>query len=95
MKGEVEKPQENHNHPLGGGQVAEIYGSYELEGSQGESPRIECSKSREVKSRSNLSHPSKEDRWKRSEDLMNSKVHRVRAQGLSTPSHEKKSHEVI
>jgi hypothetical protein len=34
------------------------------------------------------SHPSEEDRWQRSEDLVNSEVHRVRDQTLGAPSRE-------
>jgi hypothetical protein len=43
--------------------VAEIKGSRELGGSQGESPGVGRSKSRGVKSRENRSRPSEEDRW--------------------------------
>jgi hypothetical protein len=32
--------------------------------------------------------PSEEDKWQRSRDLVNSGVHRVRAQALGTQSHE-------
>jgi hypothetical protein len=62
--------------------VAEIRESRELGGSSGESPKLGCLKSREAKSRNNLSHPLEEDRWQRSEDLVNSEVRRVRAQNL-------------
>jgi hypothetical protein len=46
------------------------------------------SASRVTKSRENHSRPSKEDRRQRSRDIVNSKVHRVRAQELGAPSHE-------
>jgi hypothetical protein len=46
------------------------------------------STSRVAKSQENCSHPSEEDRWQRSRDLMNSEVHKVRAQSLGAPSHE-------
>jgi hypothetical protein len=68
--------------------VAEIKGSHELGGSQGESPKVGCSKSRVVKWREDRDHPSEEDRWQRSKDLVNSEVRKVRAQGLGAPSHE-------
>jgi hypothetical protein len=35
-----------------------------------------------------VSYPSKEDRWRRSRDLVNSGVHRVRTQVLGIQSHE-------
>jgi hypothetical protein len=50
----------------GGGQVAEIKGSRKLGGSQGESPKIGCSKSRVVKSRgarTAIGSRSSEDHW--------------------------------
>jgi hypothetical protein len=58
--------------------VAEIKGSCELRGLQGESPKVGCSKSRVVKWREDQDHPYKEDRWKRSRDLVNLKVQKVR-----------------
>jgi hypothetical protein len=41
-----------------------------------------------AKSRENRSHPSEEDRWQRSRDLMKSEVRKVRAQRLGAPSRE-------
>jgi hypothetical protein len=41
-----------------------------------------------AKSQENRSRPSEEDRWKRSRDLVDSEVHRVRAQRLGAPSRE-------
>jgi hypothetical protein len=38
-------------------------------------------------------HPSEEDRWQRSKDLVNSEVLRVRTQTLDTLSHEYTSSE--
>jgi hypothetical protein len=54
--------------------VAEIQGSRELRGSRGRSPKVGRSKSRVAKLREDQSHPSEEDRWQRSRDLVNSEV---------------------
>jgi hypothetical protein len=53
------------------------------------------STSRVVKSRENRSHPSEEDRWQRSMDLVNLEVRKVRAQRLGALSHEKKNSEEL
>jgi hypothetical protein len=55
---------------------------------------IACER-QESKPRSNIIHPSEEDRCQRSEDLVNSEVHRVRAQNLGARSCEKRSREVL
>ena len=68
--------------------MAEIQGSHELGGSQGKSPKVGCSKSRVAKPREDLSRPSEEDRWRRSRDLTNSEVRKVRAQRLGAPGRE-------
>jgi hypothetical protein len=68
--------------------VAEIQGSRELGGSQGKSPKVGCSKSRVAKPREDQDHPSEEDKWQRSRDLVNSEVRKVRAQRLGAPSRE-------
>jgi hypothetical protein len=47
-----------------------------------------------AKWREAVSRPSKEDRWKRSRDLANSGVRRVRAQVLGIQSHEVASSEI-
>jgi hypothetical protein len=73
------------SHPIGRARVmrSSLSGIWTL-GFREESP----STSRVAKSRENCSHPSEEDRWQRSRDLMNSKVHKVRAQSLGAPSRE-------
>jgi hypothetical protein len=68
--------------------VAEIQGTRELGGSRGRSPKVGCSKSRMAKPREDQSHPSEEDRWKISRELVNSEVREVGVQNLDAPSHE-------
>ena len=68
--------------------MVEIQGSRELGGSQGKSPKVGCSKSRVAKPRENQDHPFEEEKWQRSRDLVNSEVHKVRAQRLGAPSRE-------
>jgi hypothetical protein len=68
--------------------VAEIQGSCELRGSRGRIPKVGCSKLQMAKPREDQSHPSEEDRWQRSRDLVNSKVRRVRVQEFDSPSRE-------
>jgi hypothetical protein len=68
--------------------VADIQGSHELGGSQGKSPKVGCSNSGVAKPREDQDRPSKEDRWQRSRDLVNSEIRKVRAQRLDPPSRE-------
>jgi hypothetical protein len=53
------------------------------------------STSRVAKSQEDWDHPFKEDRWKRSRDLANSEVRKVRAQELGAPICEWRSLEIM
>jgi hypothetical protein len=48
-----------------------------------------------AKPREDLSHPSEEDRWQRSRELVNSEVREVGVQKLDTPSREWRGYERI
>jgi hypothetical protein len=48
-----------------------------------------------AKPQKDSSHPSEEDRWQRSRELVNLEVHEIGVQKFDAPSREWKSHERI